>query len=157
MARKPDIQYIHQFYVPGSEAKKVELNPAHKKAKTKLPKFLRQEKVKIYVDPVALCGLVVAVAMVILMAVRTCQYAAAVQEFENMEQQVISLRDERVSKHHTYRSSYNLEEIKETALAIGMVPVSEVETITIHPQVPQPESEPTFWDNFIWVLEGLFA
>ena len=157
MARKPDIQYVHQFYTPGSEARKVETKPAYRKAKTKLPKFLRQDKVKVFVDPVALCGLVVAVAMVILMAVSTFQYAAAVQEYNDMQDKVVTLRDTCAEKRHTYRSGYNLEEIRETALAIGMVPVTDVETIVIHPQVPQPEPEPTACDNFIWVLEGLFA
>ena len=157
MARKPDIQYVHQFYTPGSEARKVETKPAYRKAKTKLPKFLRQDKVKVFVDPVALCGLVVAVAMVILMAVSTFQYAAAVQEYNDMQDKVVTLRDTCAEKRHTYRSGYNLEEIRETALAIGMVPAADVETIVIHPQVPQPEPEPTAWDNFIWVLEGLFA
>ena len=37
MVQKPKIQYIGQFYVHGSEAKKLELLEQKKKARTKLP------------------------------------------------------------------------------------------------------------------------
>ena len=37
-ARKPDIQYVTQFYVYGSEARVLELKPERRKSRTILPK-----------------------------------------------------------------------------------------------------------------------
>ena len=37
MVQKPKIQYVGQFYVHGSEARKLELQQEKKKAKTSLP------------------------------------------------------------------------------------------------------------------------
>ena len=52
MTEKPKIQYIGQFYVPGSEAQVLAPKKKKKKAKTKLP-IAKQEQVKaIYIDPV---------------------------------------------------------------------------------------------------------
>ena len=63
MTEKPKIQYIGQFYVPGSEAQVLAPKKKKKKAKTKLP-IAKQEQVKaIYIDPVALIGITVAVVM----------------------------------------------------------------------------------------------
>ena len=64
MARKPEIQYVGQFYVYGSEA--VKAAPRFR-PQFSLPKpRLELEKIeKIYVDPVALIGLVVAAVMLI--------------------------------------------------------------------------------------------
>ena len=63
MTEKPKIQYIGQFYVPGSEAQVLAPKKKKKKAKTKLP-IAKQEQVKaIYIDPVALIGITVAVGM----------------------------------------------------------------------------------------------
>ena len=69
MTEKPKIQYIGQFYVPGSEAQVLAPKKKKKKAKTKLP-IAKQEQVKaIYIDPVALIGITVAVVMLAVMVV----------------------------------------------------------------------------------------
>ena len=73
MTEKPKIQYIGQFYVPGSEAQVLAPKKKKKKAKTKLP-IAKQEQVKaIYIDPVALIGITVAVVMLAVMVVGALQ------------------------------------------------------------------------------------
>lgn len=157
MARKPDIQYVGQFYVYGSEARQAELKPTPKKTNTTLPKFLRREQVKIYLDPVALAGLVVAVAMTILMAVSAVQYVNAFREYEAMERTVVLLQDKNARLNHNYRTEMDLEYVESTALALGMVPAEDVQSLTIKVTVPEPEPEPTVWDDIRWFFEGLFA
>lgn len=157
MARKPDIQYIHQFYVPGSEAKVLELKPQTRKAKTTLPTPKPEKKIRIQVDPVALTGLVVAVVMLALMAVGICQFSAVCEEHHALQLQVSQLNVEKAELEHAYRTGYDLEKIRETALALGMIPVSEAKTISVTVVVPEPEPEPTVWENIRWFLEGLFA
>ncbi len=63
MERKPDIQYVHQFYIHGSEAKVLELKPAKRQQKTKLPQALPQKVTQVRLDILSLCGIVVAVSL----------------------------------------------------------------------------------------------
>ena len=66
MERKPDIQYIGQFYVYGSEAKQLEEQSEQKKRKIRLP-LLKAEKIyRIQVDPVAICAILTAAVMLAL-------------------------------------------------------------------------------------------
>ena len=69
MERKPDIQYIGQFYIHGSEARELARQEQAKRAKTQLPLFRQQRIKKIVVDPVAVTGIVVAVMMMVVMIV----------------------------------------------------------------------------------------
>ena len=56
-----------------------------------------------------------------------------------------------------YTSGYDLEDIGTTARSLGMIPVEQAQTISIRVQVPVREPEPTFIDNIVWFLSGLFA
>ena len=157
MAQKPEIQYIHQYYTYGSEARVTAPAPgrAPHRAKTTLPKAAPKKEIRLQVDPVALFSLLVAAVMLVLMGVGMMQYSAACDEHEAVAQYVTELRDENMLREHTYRSGYDLAQIEEQALALGMVPISEAQTITITVDVPQPEPEPTAWDNLLWFLNGL--
>ena len=157
MAFKPEIQYIHQFYSYGSEAKVAAPAPdrAPRRARTTLPKAAPKKEILVQVDPVALGSLLVAAVMLVLMAVGVMQYSVACDEHEAVAQYVTELRDTNALLEHEYRSGYDLALIEEQALALGMVPISEAETITITVNVPQPEPEPTAWENLLWFLSGL--
>ena len=157
MVRKPDIEYINQYYVHGSEAKIIEFKPARRTPKTTLPKPLQEKKLTILVDPVALCGLVVAVFLLIVMAVGLADYRAVCMEHQAMEEYLTELRDENILAKHNYRKSYDLDKVRETALALGMVPASEVKTTTIDAEIPEPEAENTWWEDLKWQLSMLFA
>ena len=157
MVRKPDIQYVHEFYVHGSEARVIELKPRRKIVKTILPKIAPDKSIRIGVDPVALCGIVVAAVMLVLMLVGTVQYINARNEFQAMSNQVISLQNENVVLRQNYESSYDLEEVAHMANSLGMIPVSEAQVVYIDPQMPVREAEPTMWENIRWFVSGLFA
>ena len=155
MANKPQIQYIHQFYVPGSEVQKTAPAYAPRRSRTTLPKKAPSDKIRILVDPVALGGVVVAVAMLVLMVVGMVQYSRVCEQHAVMEKYVTQLRDENARLEHTYHSGYDIEEIKQQANALGMVPASEAMTIEVEVNVPQPEPEPTLWDEIVWFFKGL--
>ena len=108
-------------------------------------------------DPVAWAGIAIAIVMVVLMAVSVSSYLDACAEYEVMTDYVISLQNENVKKQQEYVTLYDLEDIQEKALALGMIPMDEVEVITIHPVYPEPEAKPTRWDNISWFMKGLFA
>ena len=56
-----------------------------------------------------------------------------------------------------YAASYDLKEVEEAALAMGMIPAAEAEHTTIHIAVAQPQPEVTFWDQIGTFFSGLFA
>lgn len=157
MERKPDIQYIDRFYVHGSEARVLELKPKRKFIKTILPKAIPDKSIKIAVDPVALCGIAVAAVMLVLLVVGMFQYVAVCESYQQMMDQVITLQNENVELEQTYRDGYDLADIEQKALALGMIPVEEAEVITIQLALPEPEPEWTLWDEIVWFCKGLFA
>lgn len=157
MIQKPEIQYVGQFYVYGSEARKLEAKKEQKKAKTRLP-LARLEKIeKIYVDPVALVSIAVAVVMLAVMVVGALQLQEDWAEYEAMSGYVSQLKRENAMLSREYRESYDLEEIRAKAQGLGLVPESDVEHISITVTIPEPEPERTWIDDLVWFWEGLFA
>ena len=73
MVQKPEIQYIGQFYVYGSEARQAAPKQSQRKSKYLLPEIRPQREQWIYVDPVALCAMVVAVVMLVALALGALQ------------------------------------------------------------------------------------
>ena len=143
MTEKPKIQYIGQFYVPGSEAQVLAPKKKKKKAKTKLP-IAKQEQVKaIYIDPVALIGITVAVVMLTVMVVGALQLRSDWAQYEQMSNYVSRLNQNNAELERTYRDGYDLEDIRDKALALGMVPVEEVPSRTITVTLSQPKPERT--------------
>ena len=154
MERKPDIQYVGQFYVHGSEARELAKQQS-KSAKTKLPLSRISSIQKVYVDPVALLGIVVAVVMLVVMVISAVRLPAAWKAHKQMEDYVKALEAEHTTLEHAYRSSYDLDDIAVKAAALGMIPVAEAETIQVSVTMPLVEEEPTWWDDLVWFFDGL--
>ena len=157
MNQKPKIQYVGQFYVHGSEARQLQLQEQKRQAKTKLPLARIQKIEKIYVDPVALAGIVVAVVMLVTMVLGAIQIKRDWEQYEQVSAYVSELKKENARKNHAYRLSYDLKDIESKALAMGLVPKSELQTATVVVTVPEPEPEMTRLDEIRFFLEGLFA
>ena len=158
MVRKPDIQYVGQFYTYGSAAKEVALQ--QKQAKTKLPMERLRSIQEIRLDPVAWFGIVVSVVMIITMVVGALNIRSAWAEYEAMHSYVTELRQENTRMELQYHRGYNLADIEGTAVSLGMIPVSEAQTITVKVTPPTPREEPTRWEEFKdyveWFIDGLF-
>jgi hypothetical protein len=151
MARKAAIQYI-SFYSEGSAARQVELKPAYKQVK--LPEPRRAKRKIVYVDPVAIAGIVVAVVMLVVMLAGVIQFSAAHNRQVELENYVLSLQQKNESLEETYHSGYDPEEIRSIAIARGMIPVEQAQVIYIpaEPAAQQEESK-TLWT----MLADLFA
>lgn len=146
MIQKPKIQYIGQFYVHGSEARALELEEQRRKAKTKLPLAKLETIEKIYVDPVALVAIGVAILLLAAMIFGAVQIQNDWAAYQEMNDYVAYLRSENVRLDRLYRAGFDLEDIEMKALAMGLVPVSEIETITV--SVDLPEQPPVMtWDQ----------
>ena len=158
MVRKPDIQYVGQFYTYGSEAKELALQ--EKKAKTSLPLERLRNIQQIYVDPVAWFGIAVSIVMVITMVIGALNIRHAWADYEVMHGYVTELRQENVRLELKYQRGYNLTDIEGTAVSLGMIPVSEAPTMPVRFTVPEVKEEPTRWEEFkdyiAWFIDGLF-
>ena len=157
MNQKPKIQYVGQFYVHGSEARALQLQEEKRQAKTKLPLARIQKIEKVYIDPVALAGIAVAVVMLVTMVLGAIQIKRDWDQYERVSSYVSELKRENARLSHAYHLSYDLEDIKTKALAMGMVPKSELQTMAVNVTVPEPEVELTRMEEVRLFLEGLFA
>ena len=157
MNQKPKIQYVGQFYIHGSEARQLQLQEEKRQAKTKLPLARIQQIEKVYVDPVALAGIAVAVVMLVTMVLGAVQIKRDWEQYEQVSAYVSELKKENARKNHAYRLSYDLKDIESKALAMGLVPKSELQTATVVVTIPEPEPEMTRLEEIRFFLEGLFA
>ncbi|MCI7727140.1 MAG: hypothetical protein MSH58_08405 [Clostridiales bacterium] len=157
MSQKPKIQYVGQFYIHGSEARQLELQEKKKRAKSKLP-LERLRKVEVvYLDPVAIFGIVTALVMLTVMILGVLQIRDDWEEYRVMSNYVSRLNSENAQLQADYRSQYDLEDIRVKAQALGMVPKSELEVRMVYVTIPQPEPEMTWLEEIQWFLSGLFA
>lgn len=157
MSQKPKIQYVGQFYIHGSEARQLELQEKKKQAKSKLP-LERLRKIEVvYLDPVAIFGIVTALVMLTVMILGVLQLRDDWKEYRVMSNYVSRLNSENAELQADYRSQYDLEDIRIKAQALGMVPKSDLEVRTVYVTIPQPEPEMTWLEELQWFLSGLFA
>ena len=156
MAYQPEIRYINA-YVSGTMAYQVESAPVRKKKRVKLPQMRQVKKTVISVDPVAICGIFAAAVLMVLLLVGFAKLQDAKAETVAMKQYVTALEQKNLQLQDAYDSGYDLEEIKNIALAMGMVPSTQVPQISVEITVPQQVVEPTAWESFCAFLTGLFA
>ncbi len=161
MAQKPykhNIEYIQKFYSYGSEAKVLELKPVYQEPpKPVLPKREKEPVTTICIDPIAFCGLMVAIVMLVVMIAGVIQFNIACEDHAVMSRYVNELREENILLNHQYAAGYDISEVDTTARALGMIPVEEARTITMTVVTPIRHPEPTWWDNMVWFFSGLFA
>ena len=153
---KENNRYI-QFYTPGTAAVKVQIQDEQTWAP--LPEPKQERKIMIHVDPVAILGFVVAVCMLILMTVGINQLNSARREVATLEHYVAELTAENHALKETYSTGYNLGDIRQKALDMGMVPVEEIPESQIYITIPLPQTEEpaTVWEQATAFLTGLFA
>ena len=159
MAQKHDIQYVGQFYVHGSEARALAEKQQQKKHILPLER-LRNVQV-VYLDPVALFGLAVAVFMAVTMVLGATSIKASWNEYETMQNYLTGLKETNAKLSVQYSHGYDLEAVESAAIALGMVPKSEATTYSVRVTVPEGEEEPPAWEEFKdyaqWFIDGLFA
>ncbi len=158
MAMQPDIQYV-SFYMDGSAAKKLEKRTARAVAAPK-PKAKKSHRKVVKVDPVAVLGILVAIVMLTVMLTSYADYRSNLNQQVQMNQYIQALQQENTSLQTQYADGYDLDRIREQALAVGMVPAESAERISIDVQVPQvqePVQEMSFWEAATTFLAGLFA
>ena len=157
VTQKPKIQYVGMFYVHGSEAKKLQEEQRRKEARTKLPLERLRKIEAIYIDPVALISIAVAVLMLVTMVYGVLRITKDWTEYRQMSAYVSELNLENANLYQEYRENIDLEDVYTKAVALGMLPVEEVPTRTITVHVPEAPVEPTWMERTTAFFTGLFA
>ena len=156
MAKQRVIQYVN-FYTDGSAARKIE--PVAPVKKAVLPKQKKQKRKVIRLDPIAILGMAVAACMLIMMLVGISSLNSAREETMTMRNYVDTLAQENAVLQEQYANGYDLEEIRTTALALGLIPSENAHQTTIYVSpAEQPQEEPGFnWANMAALLADIFA
>lgn len=155
MAQKAEIQYVSRFYVFGSEVPNAA--PKQKKSGVKLPQLHLEKLRKVYIDPIALCGVVAAVVMLCLLVAGVIHLRDTRAEYDRMKTQLTDLKRVNAQLNHTYHTAYSLDEVRTLADSQGMVDGNEAERFTAFVIVPERPKERTAWENFLWQLSWLFS
>ena len=154
MARRPEVEYI-RYYTDGSAARQLE--PKVPQKRRPLPKVKKQPKHIVYIQPMAVAGILLSAVMLIMMVAGAVELYSARQQERAMENYVQMLTRENILEKSAYEETLNIEEIERAALAMGMIPQSEAKQISISVPMPEVVQEPSFWERTITFLEGLFA
>lgn len=155
MAMKPDVRYI-RLYTDGSAARKIQ--PVSLKNTIRLPKVNRKKRLVLKIDPVAALGMAVAAVMMVLMLIGVAQLNATQQQEAVMAEYVETLKTENEFLQNTYSTGYDLEEVEQQALALGMVPKEQVQKVSVSiPQDVEQVPAPNAWERFCIFLTDLFA
>ena len=154
MAQRVDVQYV-QFYTQGNAARRI--MPAITARLRELPNIRKRKLLRVYVDPVAALGIVVAVSMLIMMALGVSQLQVQQEKTMVMEQYVQQLQMENRQLQAEYAAQCDLDAVEKTALALGMIPQQEAAHISITVEPPQAQESVTLWNRIGTFLTGLFA
>ena len=139
MVQRVDIQYV-RFYTQGSAAKKVA--PAISVHTGALPQIKKRKVQRIFVDPVALLSIAVAVGMLIMILVGVSGLRVQQEKTAAMISYVEQLRQENEALHTRYDEECDLEKIEETARALGMIPRVEANRTAISVELPPVQEKP---------------
>ena len=156
MAQQLDVRYVN-FYSAGSSALKVA--PASPLETLELPRRTkkRAKKLVLYVDPVAIAGILMAAVMTVLLVVGFVQLNNARQEEIAMAAYVDSLQQQNQELAAEFQAGYDLAQVEEVALALGMVPQEQLQKVTVKTAEPAEEPKPNTWHNFWASIVDLFA
>lgn len=154
MDQKPVIQYVGQFYVYGSEAAAPKKKKEEKKHVLPSAPKLKNDHY-IYIDPVAVCGILLAAVVLVMLAVGAFQLKNAMEDYDQQSQTLTAVRRQNAVLEHQYRTGLDLESVQTQAEKLGMVASSEVESRRIHVNVPEHPQEETLLQRLWWHIRGL--
>lgn len=135
MARGNEIRYI-QFYTDGSAARQLEPH-AQPKKKLQQPRRKRQKKIVLHVDLLAVTGILVACVMLVMMLSGMAALNKINGEIDRLENRLAELENENLQLHQTYRAGFDLDQIREEALAMGMIPAARALTVSLPAGAPE--------------------
>lgn len=156
MAMQTEIQYVCYRYDGTSALQPVAQTNAVARRDTHSVARPRKQKAK-RINMVSVLAVVMMIVMLASIVVTLVRMDAMRTEEQLLQNYIVDLEADNVTLQEQYRAGYDLEDIRQKALAMGMVPKDQVEQIILPVQLPQQEQEQTVWDQIGIFLAGLFA
>ena len=154
MEQKPVIQYVGQFYVYGSEVKAPKKKKEEKKHVLPSPPKPAKEHC-VYIDPVAVCGIALAVLLMVSLVLGAIQLKEAMDDYNAESEVLTSIQRQNAVLEHKYRTSLNLESVQTQAEKLGLVAEAEAEHRSVYVNAPEPAKEETLVQRLWWHIRGL--
>lgn len=152
---KTESRYI-QFYTLGSEAR--ELVPVLRPEVSPEKRPRKSRKPVLYIDPVAILGMVTALVLMVCVLVAFGQYKQAKADYEYVNNYNFTLKQQYEELQETYAGSYDKEEVRMEVILMGYVPSYMVQHVTIQPQKPaELPQQPGVLEQAWTYLTELFA
>lgn len=157
MTLQPDILYVPYCY-DGTAARKAEPRraPVQQVQRTQVNRR-RRKKTVVRIDPVAVLATAVACIMLVCMAVGMMRLSEVDEKTAQYETYLNQLQTENVVLQEQYHANYDTEDVRQKALAMGMVPREQIPQVTLQVEAPAQEENPGFWEQVGTFLAGLFA
>ncbi len=160
MAKRDSVQYV-RYYAPGTEAHAIEPEQPKRRPrpapKTKLPPKPIAQRKTIEMDPVPVVGTAVAVVLLIWVIVMLGNVIQTGNEIAVMEHNIAVLNRQQEALEQEYHAGYDLEEIRNAAQSMGLVPIEQVEHITIALPEPEVTVELSWWEQLWQDIVFLFG
>lgn len=154
MANQNNIQYV-RYYAPGSEA--IQLEPQRRRKERPAPRPVpEEERIAIRFNPVEVFGCTVAVIMVVCVIIGFCQLYGLNDQLAQARTDLSNQKNIHYELQKNYENGYDLDEIRSAAEAMGLVPMEEVQHITI--TIPEPEvtEELPRWQQWWLDFQSMF-
>ncbi len=116
-----------------------------------------RRKITISIDPLAVLGTLVALALLGCMVVGLIQVHRVNQEIRQVQTELSTLRSRNCLLQAQYERGYDLQEIYAQARELGMIPMGQAEHTAIHIPLPEPVEELPWWEQWWMDFLDLFA
>lgn len=155
MARQPDIQYV-QMYQYGNTARKLELlTPARKRYELPSQQSRHQQVRKPVWSLLDVCSVAVAVFMLFAMVIGLLQVGVLSSRQQELQTYIDTLTQERADLQVAYENAYDLEQVEQRALQMGLVDGSRALHVSVEGAVLPEETQPQ--SGLADVIAELFA
>ena len=151
---RSDIQYIRYSY-EGTAARKPEFrlpSPG-----SLLPRPVRKPKTVLRIDPLALAAVVLSVVMAVVLCVGMVELEQVRSEQRTLQRYVWDLEDRNEVLEQKYGEQYDLNEVRQAALGMGMVPADQLPHEALSVTIPQEPETPNIFQRLADFFRGLFA
>ncbi|HIT33826.1 MAG TPA: hypothetical protein IAC31_04255 [Candidatus Faecousia intestinigallinarum] len=154
---RTDIQYV-RYYYDGNAARQAELHPPKHRILPRVEFIFFQKPVTVIrLDPLALAALALALVMSVVLVLGLAELGHARAEQQQMREYLWEVEDRNEALQEAFSDEYNLREVREQALAMGMVPQEALQHIDLPVQVVELPAEASLWERARDFLLGLFA
>ena len=151
---RSDIQYIRYSY-EGTSARKPEIHlPSPGRL---LPKPVRKPKTVIRIDPLALAAMVLSAIMAVVLCVGMVELEQVRSEQRTLQRYVWDLEDQNEVLEQKYGEQYDLNEVRQAALGMGMVPEDQLSHQSLSVTIPQAPETPGIFQRVADFFRGWFA